>query len=249
MEFTYHSYSDLIEKLSGHGYQFCRYTNCEGEYKKCILRHDIDMDLKKAAEFAEFEEKLDKNVHATYFVLICSDFYNIYSKQSMEYLDRICRAGHEIGLHFDELRYAKSEKKEIQKLIMQEAELLETMVNRKITAVSMHRPSTEMLNADLELGGVINSYQKKFFHEFKYLSDSRMQWREDVLSIVEEEKYRDLHILTHPFWYEKGQESFQIKFSRFFTQKNRELYHSLYSNVTNLEDIFHMEELNEHTYL
>ena len=61
----------------------------------------------------------------------------------------------------------------------------------------MHRPSKDFLEMDLEIPNVINSYQKKFFNDFKYVSDSRMSWRENVEEIVDSEKYSQLHILSY----------------------------------------------------
>ena len=50
---------------------------------------------------------------------------------------------------------------------------------------------------------MINSYGQTFFHDFKYLSDSRRRWREPVEEIIRSGTYDRLHILTHAFWYHK----------------------------------------------
>ena len=43
---------------------------------------------------------------------------------------------------------------------------------------------------------MINSYSKEFFQNFKYVSDSRMKWREDVMKYVKEKQYPRMQILT-----------------------------------------------------
>ena len=63
----------------------------------------------------------------------------------------------------------------------------------------MHRPSRWVLEADLKIPGMVNSYGKEFFQDFKYVSDSRMRWREDVMKYAIEKAYPRLHILTHAF--------------------------------------------------
>lgn len=65
----------------------------------------------------------------------------------------------------------------------------------------MHRPSKSTLESDLKIDGMANSYSKKFFAEFKYLSDSRMRWRENAEEIIASEDYNRIQLLTHPFWY------------------------------------------------
>ena len=81
--------------------------------------------------------------------------------------------------------------------------MLESILEKKVDTVSMHEPSSHILNMDLKIPDMINSYSKKYFHEYKYLSDSMMRWREDAETIVREGKYQKLHILTHPFWYQE----------------------------------------------
>lgn len=111
MEFTYEAYERLIKGIIDNGYQITNYHLYKKVKCPCILRHDVDMDLKKAAEFAEFESKIElkKRVKATYFVLLTSDFYNLYSKENIHLLKDILLCGHEIGLHFDEKKYTLEE--------------------------------------------------------------------------------------------------------------------------------------------
>lgn len=234
MKFTYDSYADLIRRLRERRYEITDYHNYNN-YEKCvILRHDVDYDIDKALAFARYEKRL--GIASTYFILLSSEFYNLCSKRVFERVEEIAGCGHEIGLHFDETRYETEIMEEVRRYIKKEAGLMESMLQMPIQTVSMHRPSKEVLEADLEIPGMVNSYGRQFFEEFKYVSDSRMVWREDVFRIIELGEFKQLHILTHPFWYEKEEETTGIKLERFLKEAYKVRYASLHENFRNLEE-------------
>lgn len=108
----------------------------------------------------------------------------------------------------------------------------------------MHRPSKEFLEMNLEIPNVINSYQKKFFKDFKYVSDSRMFWRENIEEIIEKDDYNKLHILTHPFWYSNNQnESMKEKLISYIKNGIDSRYDFLNENFRNLEEVILKKEL------
>ena len=158
-------------------------------------------------------------------------------------IEEILKNGHEIGLHFDEVRYEDRVKESLglEKLIKSEIDLLAKILNYPITCVSMHRPSLSTLKANYQIEGVVNSYSEEFFRKFKYVSDSRMHWRENIEKIVEENQYKALHVLTHPFWYnfeEKEQKRIVLEF---ITKAQKERTIDLKENITNLDEIIDME--------
>lgn len=173
MSFTFEWYGYLLKLLSEHDYHFANYHNWKQIKNPVILRHDVDNDLLKALEMAEFESK--REVKSTYFVLISSDFYNIFSMKNSRLIHQIQNYGHEIGLHFDEMKYpqAVGNIDKIREEIIKEADILSYITECPVKTVSMHRPSKAVLNIDLQLPDIINSYGQVFFQEFKYLSDSR----------------------------------------------------------------------------
>lgn len=236
MEFTYDAYKNLIKSLYEQNYEVATYHNWE-KYKKCaILRHDIDYDISKAVSLARVENEL--NMQSTYFVLLKSDFYNTLSLKSIEQLHVILDYGHEIGLHFDEVSYPdiKSPQEAI-KYIREEAEILGKTLGCRISTVSMHRPSKMILEADLEIPEMINSYGQTFFHDFKYISDSRRRWREDIDSIIESEEYSRLHILTHAFWYNDYEMDIHNSVYSFVNDGSKSRYNYLKENITDLQSI------------
>lgn len=244
MDFTYKAYKDMIEKLLDKNYEISDYKNYKEKKKVVILRHDIDTSLEKALRIAEIEKEL--NIYSTYFILLSTDFYNINSEKSLKIVKEIKRLGGKIGLHFDEKKYKINDKEDYIKYVNYELDILSRILNEKIDIVSMHRPSKEFLEMDLEILNVINSYQKVFFNKFKYISDSRMNWREDVEEIIEKSQYKALHILTHPFWYEENEKTMEEKLKIFLNSATLERYNSLNENIRNFEEILSKEILNDY---
>lgn len=152
-------------------------------------------------------------------------------------------SGHEIGLHFDEAAYKSLHPDECVEAILKEKEILSGLLNTEITTVSMHRPSAETLAADFKIPGMVNSYGSVFFHNFKYLSDSRRRWREPVEDIVESGQYDRLHILTHAFWYHDVEESIGDTMRRFILSANADRYRQMSENITDLGSVMGKEEL------
>ena len=156
--------------------------------------------------------------------------------------------GHEIGLHYDEAAYdgevsADCTRGGIIQNIVREARILGDICAFPIRVVSMHRPSRDTLEADYQIPGIINSYGKTFFQDFKYLSDSRRRWREPVEEIVREGKYDRLHILTHAFWYHEEDMDISEAVRRFVRSANRERYGQMGDNITDLASIMRDSEV------
>ena len=160
--------------------------------------------------------------------------------------------GHEVGLHFDEQKYKQEleqytddeDKIEfVKNAIIKETVFLSEMSGCKIHTVSMHRPSKLILSTDLKIPGIINSYCGEFFKEFKYISDSRMNWREDVEKIVQLENDRALHLLTHPIWYSNEERSMKRCLEDLIKNKTFRTYDSLYDNFRDLDDVITKGEI------
>ena len=197
--------------------------------------------MEKALEMAEYENKI--GVKSTYFVLLTSDFYNLLSKKNQDIIHKIVKCGHDIGLHFDEMRYDEQEKSTVgvKLLIEKEAQLLSEILGGggdNIKSVSMHRPSKETLDADYYFdNGLVNSYGKEFFHGFKYVSDSRMRWRENVEEIIDSNQYQRIHILTHAFWYNNEEKNMKNIIEEFINDGKQNRYNILNDNITDLNSI------------
>mgnify|MGYP001029709564 FL=1 len=242
MEFTYRAYRGLLALLQENGYSVRGYHDWNKTPRCVILRHDIDNSLPQAVRLAELEA--EEGARSTYFVLLRTDFYNPASRDGLEALRHILSLGHEIGLHFDEASYAPALKPDqIIQNIIKECGLLSALLETRVSSVSMHRPSHETLEADYEIPGIVNSYGKAFFHDFKSLSDSRRRWREPVLDIIRSRKYDQLHILTHAFWYHDEEEDIAQTVGTFIRSANRERRRQMAENITDLESIVKREDV------
>lgn len=247
MEFTYTAYRGLLSLLRRGGYAFTDYHNYQAQPRCVILRHDIDNSLPQALRLAELEA--EEGVKSTWFVLLRTDFYNPASAASQQTLRRIRSLGHELGLHFDEMAYSREggigsyASSSTEELIRHEAGILADICGCPITAVSMHRPSKATLEADLRISGMVNSYGQTFFHDFKYLSDSRRRWREPVEDIIRGGEHDRLHILTHAFWYHDQSEDIAASVGAFVRSANAERYEQMKENITDLPSILPKEAL------
>ncbi len=244
MKFTYDAYRNMINLLKENNYSFTDYKNYTNFKKVVILRHDIDMSLERALKLAKLENQL--GVSGYYFVLLSTDFYNVNSKKSLNILNQIKNLGGKIGLHFDEVKYKLKSKEDYIKYVTYEIELLTKILGFKVDVVSMHRPSKDFLELDLEIPNVVNSYQKKFFNEFKYISDSRMQWRENAEEVIDSDKYKQLHILTHAFWYTDKEETLKDKLENFLKESVLDRYDNIDDNFRDLKSVIPKEVLNEY---
>ena len=242
MEFTCQAYRELLSLLRQRGYAFRNYHNYEEAPRCVILRHDVDTSLSQAVRLAELEA--EEGVCSTWFVLLRTDFYNVFSRAGAEALERIRSLGHEIGLHFDEASYVPAlEPEEVVQNIIKECGLLSALLETAVSTVSMHRPSKATLEADFHIPANVNYYVTTFFHDFKYLSDSCRRWREPVLDIVRSGEYNRLHILTHAFWYHEEEKDISQTVGDFIRSAHRERYRQMAENITDLESILSEEEV------
>lgn len=241
MEFTYKDYWEFLSLLRERGYPFRNYHDYENVSRCVILRHDIDTSLSQAVKLAELEA--EEGVQSTWFVLLRTDFYNVFSRAGTKALERIHSLGHEIGLHFDEASYVPAlQPDEVVQSIIKECGLLSALLETPVSTVSMHRPSKATLEADYQIPGIVNSYGRVFFRDFKYLSDSRRRWREPVEEIIRSGEHARLHILTHAFWYHETEEDISRTVGDFIRAANRERYAQMMENITDLPSILREED-------
>src|SRR5262245_23044590 len=100
-EFTWDSYRALLEIL-GRENRNLRFLDLEREVEPpryFILRHDVDFCLQTALEMAQLEAQL--GVRATYFILLSSPSYNVFSAPENSIPARLVELGHEVALHYD----------------------------------------------------------------------------------------------------------------------------------------------------
>jgi hypothetical protein len=241
MEFTYEWYKEFIIKAKSKGYIFSNYNNYINADKSIILRHDVDMSIEKALIMAELENEM--KVQSTYFVLITSNFYNLFNKKTKEKLRKILSYGHQIGLHFDEKQYSLNNHKDLEQKILDEVDIIERYLNTSVVIYSNHRPSKFELESDLKESYKIKSaYSDEFFVKMKYFSDSRMNWRENFDMAIDDSKLSRIQVCIHPIWYEDVELDISKIISKFISESNDMTISNLRDNIKNFEEILEVND-------
>ena len=167
-----------------------------------LIRHDVDVSIDRAVRLAEWEA--DRDVAATYHVMIDSPFYDIRSDRSVAALRAIAEMGHEVGLHYDVVARGTSDDDGpvLEKDIDEACGVLGEIIGRRVRSLSFHRPPAAVLGGPLSIAGRVNGYAAELVGW--YLSDSRARWREgNPIDSLAEPRGAALQILIHPIWWDR----------------------------------------------
>lgn len=200
--FSKNGYVEILKNGQNKGFEFVRFNEMDristkGKY--CLMRHDIDVSLKCSLEMAEIENSM--NINATYFFMLRSPAYNLFGRHAFDVLKRISDMGHEIALHFDASHPAIHPGNLIDK-IYQEVKILTDLCGQHVKTLSFHQPSQAILDGNLTVPHLINTYNRDQMADWYYISDSNRIWKEhNALSVFDCELYNKVQILTHPIWW------------------------------------------------
>lgn len=189
----------------------------EGElYKsKLILRHDVDISLRRARTMAKMEQ--DFRIRATYMVMTESSLYCIEDDATRDMLQQIMDMGHEIGLHVDP---GTHETDSVESKINSGCRELEKIIGSPVLAVSFHRPPEKYLRGPLMIGERVNAYAKELMDW--YLSDSKGYWREgEPLPKLSRPEKPLLQLLIHPIWWGNEHMSRDRRLQAFVLEETR----------------------------
>lgn len=190
-------YDELIKTFIKNGYKTTKFSPDINPQYDLILRHDIDFNCDYALEIADIESSLA--VKSTFFFLLSSDSYNLLSHKNIKTVYAIAEKGHDISLHFDPVIYGDN----FLEGFKFEREIFEKTFKTRIKIISIHRPNDFFLNYDETLEGVEHTYQKRYFRDIKYISDSQGIFRFDhPLECDDFQKKNSIHLLTHPIWWQ-----------------------------------------------
>lgn len=198
--FDLNGYCALLCSLLARGYEVVDFHSLDQQRQHLILRHDIDMSIDAAARMAEAESEL--GLSSTYFVLLRTELYNVWSDTGRKQLKRIIQLGHEVGLHLDASLYNHTEAA-IEHAARSECDALELVIEDPVRCISFHRPAAALQGRPGKLAGRRHAYEPTFFSEIGYCSDSRGGWHYG--HPLEHPSVRDcraLQLLTHPIWWQ-----------------------------------------------
>jgi len=199
-DFTRESYLNII-KLAKNNYIFRNYLNFNRRENFVIWRHDVDFSVHSALRLARIESA--EGVSSTYFILLHSEFYNVFEKKISILIKEILALGHNLGLHFDHTFYEIDNIEKMEEKILFEKEILENIFEKPVDVFSFHNPDSWSLSCqEWKYAGLVNTYAEYFMKELPYCSDSNGYWRfERLQDILASAKYSQLQVLTHPAWW------------------------------------------------
>ena len=220
-EFSLAGYKSLVSTFLDANYRFSDFTQKNSDEKVVIFRHDIDFSTKAALGLANLEAEL--GVTSTYFFLVRSPFYNIYEPTTLSHIREINSLGHNIGLHFDASLYNSSFSC-LDYAATQECEILEKTVGLRPDFISFHRPAESLLGLDKKFAGRYHTYNKRFFADFGYVSDSRGEWRfgppDEHQAFV---AGKAMQVLTHPIWWTIEGQTASQKITNYIAESVKQL--------------------------
>ncbi|MCX6166224.1 MAG: hypothetical protein NTU73_15415 [Ignavibacteriae bacterium] len=200
-DFSRKNYKRLLE-IARKNYSFVLYNKRPLNFKSIYLRHDIDISVNSALPLAKIESEL--NIKSTYFLLLHSDFYNLFEKEISSIVKNIIKLGHKIGLHFDSHYYNIKNEINLEAKLLLEKKIIENIFDTEVKVFSFHNPNRFALNCrKYQYSDMINTYSDYFQKNVTYISDSNGYWRhknlEDYLTDARE---KNLQILLHPEWWQ-----------------------------------------------
>lgn len=195
--FSKEGYIHIINSALDAGYTSTTFRNAlDAPEKAIILRHDIDLSLKKALELATLEAEL--GVQGTYFIMVTNDYYSPFNQIGRQQVKDIEALGHEIGLHWDSSNYP-DDISAVESQFKNELALLGDVVGHKIHSAAQHIPTDSPI-FDVESFVNVEAYAQVYRDRFTYVSDSSMKWRDKTpLDLIDSGV--DIHFCSHPIWW------------------------------------------------
>ena len=174
---------------------------------------------------------MDLGVSSTYFILLRSEMYNLFTPSSKNTIDKLLKLGHKIGLHFDASLY-DDDYTSLDKAAYKECSALENWIEVPVDIISFHRPAHKFLGLEKKLAGRNHTYQPHFFKNMGYCSDSRGSWYYgNPLDNSAVKGKLAIQLLTHPIWWQDDyKETVQETLDKFCNKRTNILRNELANN-------------------
>tara|TARA_B100000427_G_scaffold240543_1_gene203431 strand:- start:10033 stop:10722 length:690 start_codon:yes stop_codon:yes gene_type:complete len=187
----------ILRQLKESNFVFDHFKATKHGSRVVHLRHDVDFSVDSALNLAYIERK--EEILSTYFFMLSSNTYNVFSKKNSDQIREIMHMGHKISLHFDPTSH-----QDIDSGFQKEKNSFEDFFTTKLDIISIHRPGVFLENNNRKLPGCSHTYEDRFFKDMVYLSDSGgKDVSEDLKRFIDNEELKELHLLLHPIWWEK----------------------------------------------
>src|SRR6185436_8375542 len=124
--FSRAEYGRILDEFKSTGYRCIDFPTAaelvRHDEPHLILRHDIDFCVNSARNMAMVEA--EKGMSSTYFFMLRTPFYNLFTAENSRAVREIISAGHRIGLHFDRIPYPNVTVPELARALNREGAIL-----------------------------------------------------------------------------------------------------------------------------
>jgi hypothetical protein len=200
MDFTLHTYIQLLHSLKNRGYQFEtfeKFNPQEDSGRKAILRHDVDDKPGNSYKTALIEHNL--GIRGTYYFRIVKQSFNT------DIIKKIASLGHEIGYHYEDLALAKGNIKLAEKLFRKHLASFDGLY--PVKTICMHGSPLSKYDNRLmwkefnyaDFGIVKEPYFDIDFSKVLYLTDTGRRWDGDKVSVRDRELHNGVMPLSAKF--------------------------------------------------
>jgi len=195
MQFDFTVFQNLMGSLRGF-FDFCSFEKYEKE-KKVFLRHDIDIFVENVDLIARIEEEM--GIQSTFCFQPNCEFYNPLSPSVKKRLLNAHSKGHFLCLHVDAQAYGSQ--LEMENGILRDFEFYSGFFPLS-RVISFHKPPSFILEG-WSMEGFVNTYEKRFFEDIRYFSDSkRREFLPGLEQSLQEDPKTSIQLVLHPFWWD-----------------------------------------------
>jgi hypothetical protein len=201
-EFDLQDYRRVLGKAKALGFVFQTFSQyLESPASKVVLlRHDVDVSLRRALQMADIERA--EEVTSTYFVRVHASLYNLFDKNNFGRLQKLAAMGFEIGVHQEVSNFARPGEEE--QLLHREKLIIETILGRRVAGLATHVPKENTLEITpelLERNGFDYAPDLPVFNDgAMFVSDSNNHWKAHSIDEALESSDKVLANI-HPIWW------------------------------------------------
>lgn len=240
---SYDEYKNILHNITATN-KYCDYFEAKDRESYIVMRHDVEFSPERAYKMHEVENSI--GFKSGYFFQITNNAYNTYSKKNRDLIKEIHTNGHKIGLHYH--LNSRTDIFEIKKDIQTQAEIMSEILGIAIDRYSFHRPPKELVRANIEIPGLINTYDPMFItytenteeltkDDVKYIADSMHQWTYGYPDIETLTAYPRIQILIHPFSWTAVGYDLKDTFKSLIEEKNAELIDTIDSEHRRFKEV------------
>lgn len=179
------NYRTVLQALRDEGYRFASYCDPAPQGKCVFLRHDIDLCLEYAEQFARINA--EAGVVGTFFLQLRCEMYNLLAFDTLEAVNRIAALGQHIGFHAVIRPEATPES--LAADLNRDFALFRSILPQAQPVFAWHNPSVlqaeGFAHLEMEFAGLVNAYGRFCGGKHPYYADSNMRWSfEQILGII-----------------------------------------------------------------